>query len=122
MHYALTRSHFPNRLTDREEIALAIAKPRGTLAAPAGRRVVPLDEGNVVNGRKPWHIVLQELHAAIPQLAHGCLDVVDLERHLCVRPRRAPCRLEEGEPTLSAPISETARPLFDGFEAQLLGI
>ena len=53
---------------------------------------------------------------------HSFLDVVDLERYLCVRSGRSSRRLEEGEPTLTALIPETALPLFDGFEAKLLGV
>src|SRR4051795_1994336 len=111
-----------DRLADPDEVALAVAEPRGALAGGALRRVVPLDLGDAVHRSKAWDVHLLEHDAATPEGGHRGLDVVDLERHLRERARRCAGGLEQGEVAVPTPVQQAAGALVRGLEAKLLGV
>ena len=67
-----------HRLPEPDEVALAVAEPGSTLADAAVRRIRPGDVGDPVDRRQVREVVLLEVHAALAQLGHRRLDVVDL--------------------------------------------
>jgi signal transduction histidine kinase len=111
----------PNRLAEPEHVALAVPKPRAALAA-ALARVVALDVSDPLDRPEPGEVVFLEYHATGSQLTDGRLDVVDLPAHLGVSAGRRAGRLEEGELARRAHVAQTAFPLLDGLDSELLRI
>src|SRR4051812_30807249 len=58
----------PDRLADAEQVALAVAKPGGTLAGAALAGVIALDLRDAVGRGEPRNVVLLEDDAAVPEL------------------------------------------------------
>src|SRR3954452_5117056 len=112
----------PDRLADAEQVALAVAKPGGTLPGAALAGVIALDLRDAVGRGQPRNVVLLEDDAAVPELAHRRLDVVDLPPHLRVLARRCARRLKDRELTAAAAIAKAARPHLDRLQAQLLRV
>src|SRR4051794_25876902 len=111
-----------HRLTDPEQVALAVAEPGAALAASVLARVVALDVGDRVDRAEPGRVDLLEDDAAGPQLGDGRLDVVDLPAHLREGARGGAGRLEEGEVARGGAVQEPARALVDRLEAELLRV
>src|SRR2546425_12349889 len=77
----------PDRLTDREQVALAVLEPSGALAhALAG--IVVGDFRESVDRGQTRLVVLLEHHASGLELRDHRLDVVDLPDHLGMRAGR----------------------------------
>jgi hypothetical protein len=70
-------------LREAQQIALAVAKPRGAFAFAALTRVVARDLGDTIGGTQPGQVDLLEHHAAALELGHDRVEIIDLNRH-CV--------------------------------------
>src|SRR6266511_4305708 len=110
-----------DRLADREQVALAVSEPSGSLA-DALARIVVVDLREPVDRPHPWQVVLLEHHASGPEVRYGRLDVVDLPGHLGVRLGWSAVRLEQRELATRTAVEQTARPLLARLEAELVGI
>src|SRR4029450_5302029 len=111
-----------DRLPDSEQVSLAVAKPGGALALAALARIVALHPGDPVLGPEPRKVVLLEDDPAIQQLLDDRVEVLDLEAHLRVLPRRLAARLEQRELAGATAVEQPTRSLLDRLEAELLRV
>ena|SRR5438445_9700710 len=109
-------------LSDGEKVPFGVPNPRGALADGPCGRVVPLDGGDDVNCSQSGCVVLFEHDTSTAQFAHRFFQIIDFERDLRVLSGWPSRRLKEREPTSTALIPETTRPLLDGIEAELFGV
>jgi hypothetical protein len=77
---------------------------------------------DTVDSPHAGNVDLLEHHPAAAQLVDHGLDVLDLPRHLGMLTRRRAGRLEQREPPAAAQIEQTARPLLDRLETELLRV
>ena len=106
-----------------DQVALAVAEPRGALPDPALARVVALHPGDAVDRPQARDVDHLEHHPARAELAHRGIDVGHLPAHLGALARRRAGRFEQGE-RAAAPddVEQAAGALLGGLEAQLLRV
>jgi hypothetical protein len=110
-----------HRLTDAQQIALAVTEP-GCAFGASHARIVPRDLCDSVDRGHPGKLVRLEHEPSSSQIRNHGVDVVDLERDLRVFSGRLSGRLEERELAARELIAESPGTLFRRLQPELLGV
>src|SRR5690606_33765647 len=110
------------RLTNSEQVALAVPEPGAQLAFSPLARIVSNNLGYSVRRLEPRQIVLLECQAPRPQGLYGRPQVRHLDPHLRVIAGRRSSGCEQREMAAAAAVQKSSRTLLDRLETQLLRV